>query len=332
MTRSMARELGADGITVNAVLPGVDPDRDPARDRHPREPHAHRGDAVHPARADPAGPAGADAVPGPPTVRASSPVRASPSMAARRISERSPMTLSLSVACGPYDRTRALFDGDVRIEGCDATFIALSPEEAFFRAFGQGRVRRRGAVVLHVPDPDRAGRLPLCRHPRLRLARVPPFGLLRPHRPDRPSRGTCAGRGVGVPEYQVTAAVWARGILEDEYGVAPSAEIFWVTGGVEQVGRHEKTPIRLPPDVSVSAGGEDPLSRQLADGTIDAGAGAARARPASPMAPRMSGRSSPTRARDGGRLFPQDRPLPDHAPRRTASIAGRKTIPGCRGV
>ena len=43
--------------------------------------------------------------------------------------------LSLSVAMGDYDRTRALQDGSVRIDGVDPTFMLLSPEEAFFRAF-----------------------------------------------------------------------------------------------------------------------------------------------------------------------------------------------------
>ena len=44
---------------------------------------------------------------------------------------------------------------------------------------------------------------------------------------------------VGIPEYQVTAAVWIRGILEDEYGVKPS-DLDWRSGGMEEPGRHEK--------------------------------------------------------------------------------------------
>ena len=43
--------------------------------------------------------------------------------------------LALSVACRASDRTRALFDGRIAIEGCAATFVDLDPEEAFFRAF-----------------------------------------------------------------------------------------------------------------------------------------------------------------------------------------------------
>ena len=46
-----------------------------------------------------------------------------------------PANLRLSLAVCDYDRTRALFDGRVGIEGCDVTAVPLEPEEAFHRAF-----------------------------------------------------------------------------------------------------------------------------------------------------------------------------------------------------
>src|ERR1700726_59031 len=42
--------------------------------------------------------------------------------------------LNLSVAVGDYDRTRALIDGTVQIDGVDPVVMTLSPEEIFFRA------------------------------------------------------------------------------------------------------------------------------------------------------------------------------------------------------
>ena len=45
------------------------------------------------------------------------------------------MTLQLSLAVCDYDRTRAIFDGRAKIEGCDITAVPLEPEEAFHRAF-----------------------------------------------------------------------------------------------------------------------------------------------------------------------------------------------------
>ena len=43
--------------------------------------------------------------------------------------------LTVSVAGVDYDRTRAIFDGTVGIEGCETICVAMSPEEAFHRAF-----------------------------------------------------------------------------------------------------------------------------------------------------------------------------------------------------
>ena len=47
------------------------------------------------------------------------------------------------------------------------------------------------------------------------------------------------GKKIGVPEYQLTANVWARAILEDDHGVKPS-DIHWIRGGIREAGRPEK--------------------------------------------------------------------------------------------
>jgi 4,5-dihydroxyphthalate decarboxylase len=39
----------------------------------------------------------------------------------------------VTIACGNYDRTRAIKDGTVRIEGCAVTYLPLYPEEIFHR-------------------------------------------------------------------------------------------------------------------------------------------------------------------------------------------------------
>jgi 4,5-dihydroxyphthalate decarboxylase len=79
-----------------------------------------------------------------------------------------------------------------------------------------------------------------------------------------------AGKRIGTPEYQMTAPVWIRGILQDEYGVkVESCEYF--TGGQEQPGREEKLKLDLPPQFKVRPIGPDKtLSQMLAAGEIDA--------------------------------------------------------------
>jgi 4,5-dihydroxyphthalate decarboxylase len=69
------------------------------------------------------------------------------------------------------------------------------------------------------------------------------------------------GRVVGVPVYSMTASLWVRGILANEYGVLPG-DIHWVTGGLEQPGRYQKYPSNLPPHISVTA---IPADRTLSD-------------------------------------------------------------------
>ena len=43
--------------------------------------------------------------------------------------------LPISLACCAYDRTTAIFDGRVVIEGCEVFANPMHPEEAFHRAF-----------------------------------------------------------------------------------------------------------------------------------------------------------------------------------------------------
>jgi 4,5-dihydroxyphthalate decarboxylase len=78
------------------------------------------------------------------------------------------------------------------------------------------------------------------------------------------------GRIVGVPEYQMTAALWIRGILSDEY-VVKASDIRWRNGGLQRPGRGERTAISLPSKIELETIAPDKtLSGMLADGEIDA--------------------------------------------------------------
>ena len=78
------------------------------------------------------------------------------------------------------------------------------------------------------------------------------------------------GKRVGTPEFQLTAPVWIRGILADEYQV-PVSSVEYFLGGQEQAGRVEKQKIQLPSEIRIHHIPEDrTLSEMLADGEIDA--------------------------------------------------------------
>ena len=176
--------------------------------------------------------------------------------------------LSLSIAVGDYDRTRPLIDGAVQIDGVDPVFMMLSPEEIFFRAFraaefdvcelslSSSTVKTAGADFPYVGVPAFVSRA--FRHTSI---------YVRTDRIKKPE--DLRGRKVGVPEYQLTANVWARAILEDDHGVKPS-DIHWIRAGIEEPGRPEKITLKLPPDVRLENGPEgSTISQLLADGAID---------------------------------------------------------------
>jgi len=178
--------------------------------------------------------------------------------------------LTLTLACWDYDRTRALADGTVRPDGIDLVYLAQPVEETFFRM-----LRHHEFDVAEMSLSSYV----------LSLGREnPPFVAL-PAFPSRFFRHSCifvsarsgiaqpgalAGRRIGTPEYQMTAAVWIRGILADEHGVAVS-DADYFTGGEEEPGRTEKLALDLPPAIRVARIGPDrTLARMLADGELDA--------------------------------------------------------------
>lgn len=79
------------------------------------------------------------------------------------------------------------------------------------------------------------------------------------------------GQRVGIPEYQMTAAVWMRGILQETYGVTPG-DISWITGGVNAPGRKERVELRLADKTCIitPAGANETLNELLMAGEIDA--------------------------------------------------------------
>ncbi|HWK11831.1 MAG TPA: hypothetical protein VNR64_17350 [Vicinamibacterales bacterium] len=178
--------------------------------------------------------------------------------------------LTLSLACWQYDRTQALFDGRVRPDGIDLTCLDLPVEETFFRMlrhreFDVAEMSLSSYVVsLFAPDPPFVA-IPVFpsrffRHSCIYVNAA--AGIARP--------ADLAGRLVGTPENQMTAPVWIRGILADEYGVAVDS-VTYATGGLEEPGRPEKLALHLPDAIRIRRIEPDQtLSAMLAAGDIDA--------------------------------------------------------------
>ena len=178
--------------------------------------------------------------------------------------------LELSFGCWNYDRMRSIQTGQVRPDGIDLNYLEMPVEETFFRMarfqeFDISEMSFSSYVVsLFRPEPP--------------FVAIPVF-------PSRCFRHWCIyvnatsgikepkdliGKKIGVPEYQMTAPVWIRGILQDEYGV-PVDSVTYHSGGEEETGRIEKQKLNLPENISVTPiGPDDTLSRMLETGAIDA--------------------------------------------------------------
>jgi 4,5-dihydroxyphthalate decarboxylase len=178
--------------------------------------------------------------------------------------------LTLSIAVGDYDRVRPLVDGAVQIDGVDPVFMLLEPEEIFFRAF-----RHADFDICELSMSSFAVKTANGDCPYVGVPVFPSRAFRHNSIYIRTDRGIAApqdlkGRRIGVPEYQVTANVWTRAVLEDEHGVKPS-DVTWVRGGYDQPGRIEKIAVTLPPDVRVQdAPAGATISGMLAAGEIDA--------------------------------------------------------------
>jgi 4,5-dihydroxyphthalate decarboxylase len=171
--------------------------------------------------------------------------------------------MKLTLASTLSDRTRPIHDGRVKVDGLDIAPLAGEPEELFRTAMREAKheitelsmashmlsVARGDSRYIGVPVfPSRA-----FRHGAIYIRTD--RGIRRPE--------DLAGRTIGTPEYQQTAALWARGMLREQYGV-DTRGIAWRSGG-------ERTPLSLSPGIDLQViAADETLDAMLAEGRIDA--------------------------------------------------------------
>ena len=177
--------------------------------------------------------------------------------------------LPITIATWDYDRVRPIIDGRVRIEGCDVNYLTMPVEECFERAYfhGEFEVAEIGfspflIALSRGPTPYVAVPVFLSRMFRHSAVYI---------RTDRCIDGPADLRGktIGVPEYQMSAVMWFRGYLKDEFGI-DTADMNWVQAGLENPGRRDKFPLNLPANFPLVSRNDTSLTKLLADGEIDA--------------------------------------------------------------
>lgn len=159
--------------------------------------------------------------------------------------------VNITLACWDYDRTWALEIGRVRPEGVNLTYLPLPVEETFFRMLRHAEFdvaeMSLSSYVINYATERLFIAIPVFPSRAFRHNAIYVNSGAEIHEPRDLTGGL-----VGVPEYQLTANVWIRGILADDYGLAVDA-VRYRTGGLEKAGRVEKQRITLPRGVEVEA-------------------------------------------------------------------------------
>ena len=146
--------------------------------------------------------------------------------------------------------------------------MKLSPEEIFFRAFRNAEFDICELSLSSSTVKTSENDLPYVCVP-VFLSRMFRHSAVyvRKDRIKRPQ--DLKNKRVGLPEYQLTANVWVRAFLHDDFGVAPE-DITWVRGGISEPDRIEKIALDLPSNIRLEdAPPGKTISALLAEGEID---------------------------------------------------------------
>lgn len=177
--------------------------------------------------------------------------------------------LSISLAVGPYDRTKALTDGRVSVEGVDLNPMVLHPAEIFLRmsngaefdvaemslgAYTIGLSRGDDRFVAIPVFPSRA-----FRHRDMFVTAADGHG-----------GETLRGGRIGVHRLHMTATIWQRGVLSDAMGIQPQ-DVKWVQAGVHQAGVVPgRIRLRVPEGVTIDTEPERSIDQMLCTGELTA--------------------------------------------------------------
>jgi 4,5-dihydroxyphthalate decarboxylase len=180
------------------------------------------------------------------------------------------MSAPLRTAFWNYDRTLALIDGRVEVEGHQLAIEVLRPEITFAKAFSE--------AAFDVCEISFSNTVTAVSKQHFPYALIPVF-LSRAFRHSaifvRTDRGIgrpedLRGKTIGLQEYDMTAAVVVRGFLRDQYGVEPR-DIAWKVGELERT-KPLEFPLGRPPEgVSIEVLPPDMgLEDRLLEGQLDA--------------------------------------------------------------
>jgi 4,5-dihydroxyphthalate decarboxylase len=179
--------------------------------------------------------------------------------------------VSITFACGLYDRMLALYTGEVKPEGIDLNFLAIDDPRQIFDRMGKNlEFDACEMSSSEVFSRYAAGRREMVALP-IFPSRVFRHGFITVNRKAVKTPKDLEGKRIGVPLYTQTAALFIRGLLSDEYGVDLSGA-HWVQGATnsaESHGNPAAPPLLKPVSIEQNRSGYS-LSELLERGDIQA--------------------------------------------------------------
>jgi 4,5-dihydroxyphthalate decarboxylase len=178
--------------------------------------------------------------------------------------------LKLTCALSSNARTQAIIDGIVTPEAIELETIALHPSEMFFRQlkYAEFDVSEMSCSSLTIATSQAQTEwvgLPIFTSRRFFHTGVlvnTASGINKP--------ADLAGKRVGVPEFQQTAALWTRSVLRSEFGVDPRTQHWHMERNPDQ-SHGGQTGFNPPPGIDLQYVPKDKnLGQMLIDGEVDA--------------------------------------------------------------
>lgn len=176
--------------------------------------------------------------------------------------------LRLSIACGNYPWTEDVMNGSVAVQGASVRPFLYPPSQLFrrqvqFDDFDVSELGISAFIGLVAKGDTRYVGLPVFTSRMFRRAYV----FLNSSSDIRAPQDL-RGRRIGVPQYEMSAALYVRGLMQDDYGVAPH-ELLWFESASRSGDAGARRPVP-PPEVSITSVGDASLNDMLVAGDIDA--------------------------------------------------------------
>ena len=177
--------------------------------------------------------------------------------------------LPLTLALGPYDQTRDVTDGTVRVEGVQLRTLDLPIEEIFYRftlhrEWDVSEMSMGKYIALRSQDDTSVMALPVF------ISRAFRHSMFYVRQGSAIKRAEdLQGKRIGIPEWAQTAGIYGRGYLSDYVGLKLSS-IQWIQAGVNEPGRKEKVKLKLPDGMQYRNVPDNSLNAMLLKGELDA--------------------------------------------------------------